>query len=65
MDGLLCAVINISFVQYAQAWQDRLDVVWRRWTQPLHWILMMLLAGWLCEGALATVREWWRCRRDP
>lgn len=65
MDGLLAAAVNLCFSQYAQAWQDHLDVVWRRWTQPLHWILMMLLAGWLCEGALATVREWWRCRHDP
>ncbi len=65
MDGLLAVVVNLFFAQYAPAWQEHLDVVWRKWTQPLHWFLMMLLAGWLCEGALATVREWWRCRREP
>lgn len=65
MDGLLAAVVNLLFTQYAQAWQARMDVLWRKCTQPLHWILMMMLAGWLCEGALATVREWWRCRRNP
>jgi hypothetical protein len=64
MDGLLAAVVNLFYVQYAQAWQEHLDLVWRRWTQPLHWILMMLLAGWVVEGVLATAKEWWRCRRD-
>ena len=32
---------------------------WRLWTQPVHWLLMLLLAGWLLEGALVTAREWW------
>ena len=37
---------------------DALQVSWRLWTQPLHWALMFLLAGWLLEGVLATGREW-------
>ena len=64
MDGVLCAMVNLFFAQYAQAWQDHLDVIWRRWTQPLHWLLMMLLAGWLLEGALATAKEWWSLRHE-
>ena len=64
MDGILCATVNLFFSQYASAWQDRLDVSWRHWTQPLHWLLMMLLAGWLLEGALATAREWWGQRHE-
>jgi hypothetical protein len=64
MDGALCATVNLFFSQYAQTWQDHLDVIWRRWTQPLHWLLMMLLAGWLVEGALATAREWWSLRHE-
>jgi hypothetical protein len=65
MDGLLAAAVNLFFAQYAATWQEHLDIVWRKCTQPLHWILMMLLAGWLCEGVVATAQEWWRCRRDP
>ena len=64
LDGGLCVTGNLFFAQHAQAWQDHLDVSWRRWTQPLHWLLMMLLAGWLLEGALATVREWWSLRHE-
>ncbi len=65
MDGLLAAVVNLFFIESARAMQERLDVVWRHWTQPLHWLLMILLAGWLCEAALGTARAWWRCRHDP
>jgi hypothetical protein len=64
MDGGLCVAVNLFFAQYAQAWQNHLDVVWRHWTQPLHWLLMMLLAGWLLEGALVTAREWWAARHE-
>ena len=64
MDGGLCVTVNVFFAQYAQAWQNHLDVTWRHWTQPLHWLLMLLLAGWLLEGALATVREWWAARNE-
>ena len=64
MDGVLCAMVNLFFSQYAPAWQDHLDVIWRHWTQPLHWFLMMLLAGWLIEGALATAKEWWSLRHE-
>lgn len=64
MDGALCATVNLFLPHYSQAWVDRLDPIWRSWTQPLHWLLMMLLAGWLVEGALATAREWWSLRHE-
>ncbi len=63
LDGGLCLVINL-LLHRSQAWVDHLLLVFRLWTQPLHWLLMMLLAGWLLEGALATIREWWRECRD-
>lgn len=64
LDGLLCVAINLFFRDQASAMQTHLDLVWRRWTQPLHWMLMMMLAGWLVEGAAATLREWWSLRHE-
>ena len=64
LDGALCLTVNLFFSHYAQDWQNHLDIIWRRWTQPLNWFLMMLLAGWLLEGALATLREWWSLRHE-
>ncbi len=64
LDGVLCAMVNLFFAQYAQAWQDHLDVIWRHWTQPLHWLLMIMLAGWLIEGALVMAKEWWSLRHE-
>jgi hypothetical protein len=40
------------------AWIENLLVTYRMWTQPLQWLLMALLAGWLLEAVLATGREW-------
>ena len=64
MDGVFCATVNLFLSHYGQVWIDQLDPVWRNWTQPLHWLLMILLAGWLVEGALATAREWWSLRHE-
>ena len=64
MDGLLAAAVNLFFIESAPAMQHRLDIAWRHWTQPLHWLLMMLLAGWVCEAALTTARIWWQARHD-
>ena len=44
---------------------DQLDSNWRRSTQPLPWLLMMLFAGWLLEAGLTTVKEWWGLRHEP
>jgi hypothetical protein len=58
LDGALCVVVNLLGPR-DQAWIDHVQLVFRQWTQPLHWLLMILLAGWLLEAAVATVREWW------
>jgi hypothetical protein len=57
LDGLLCFVCN-RLVQLPPAQFAALDPTWRLFTQPLQWLLMTLLAGWLLEGALALFKEW-------
>lgn len=61
-DGALCFFFNrimpLLPTQFANV-----DRPWRLLTQPLHWALMMLFAGWLLEAVLAHVREWWDARK--
>ena len=57
MDGLLCLVVNQFFLPAAPATLDRWQHLWRVTTQPLVWLLMTLLAGWLLELLGATWRE--------
>jgi hypothetical protein len=57
-DGALCLVVNLLLMPQSQAGIDQLQVGWRLWTQPLNWLLMLLFAGWLLEGAIATAKEW-------
>jgi hypothetical protein len=64
LDGALCFVCN-RILSLTPAQFAALDVPWRLFTQPLQWALMMLLAGWLLEGALATAKEWWSCGMRP
>ncbi len=59
LDGVFCLVVNKFIPAMSEQRLDQLQSTWRLWTQPLHWLLMMLLAGWLLEAALATAREWW------
>ncbi len=56
-DGILCLIVN-QLPPKSPAWIEHLLLVYRAWTQPLHWVLMALLAGWLLEAVLATGREW-------
>ena len=61
-DGILCLVVNeLSTMTPAQS--AALDNPWRLATQPFNWLLMMLLSGWLLEGAVATLQAWWRERK--
>jgi hypothetical protein len=64
LDGGLCLTVNLFLPPGNQAWLDHLQFVWRLWTQPLHWLLMMMFAGWLLEAGLVTVREWWSARHE-
>jgi hypothetical protein len=64
LDGLLCLTVNRFMPVMSEAGLVHLQIVWRLWTQPVDWLLMMLLAGWLLEGGLTTVREWWSLRHE-
>jgi len=64
LDGLLCISANLLFPPMTVATMEHLLVIWRHWTQPLPWLLMMLLGGWLTEAAWATAREWWSLRHE-
>lgn len=63
LDGGLCVAVNL-LPPRDPAWVGHVQLVFRQWTQPLPWLLMMLLAGWLLEAALATGREWWSQRQE-
>lgn len=58
LDGLFCLVVNLCLMPMAVERQQALQLTWRLWTQPLQWLFVILLAGWLLEGALATARSW-------
>lgn len=51
LDGLYCLVLNL-WIQYLP---PLLPTIWRYATQPLNWILIALLAGWLLDAALSAV----------
>ncbi|HTL67701.1 MAG TPA: hypothetical protein VL200_08570 [Lacunisphaera sp.] len=57
-DGLLALTVNLLFPPLSPAGRQELQLVWRLCTQPLHWLLMMLLAGWLLDAAIAIGKEW-------
>jgi len=61
-DGLFCLAIN-SLSPRTQEWVDHAQWVFRLCNQPLQWLLMGLLAGWLLEAGLHLSREWWRSRQ--
>ena len=62
-DGILCVLVNQVLPAVDPLKFDALQHVWRLWTQPLQWLMMMFLAGWLLEAALAIGREWLAERR--
>ena len=55
---MLCVLINLVLPPMSPARVDEILLTWRIWTQPLAWLLMMLLAGWLLEAALSILRAW-------
>jgi hypothetical protein len=56
-DALLCVVTSFGFTDLAPAQYERIFLVWRLATQPLTWLVMILLTGWLLELGLKRVRE--------
>ncbi|MDB6115597.1 MAG: hypothetical protein JWQ62_2542 [Lacunisphaera sp.] len=63
LDGVLCFVVNEVLPPADPTRFESLQHVWRLCTQPLQWLMMMLLAGWLLEAALVIGREWLADRR--
>jgi hypothetical protein len=59
-DGLFCAAIHLWFPTA----NPRIETVWRYVTQPINWVLMALIAGWLLEAAMQTSRQLIRHRAD-
>ena len=57
VDGLFCLKLN-RMPPIAEATLIHMQLVLRAWTQPLHWLLMGLFAGWLLEAGWATLCEW-------
>lgn len=51
-DGLYCLVLN-TWMLRVPAWSE---TAWRYVTQPVDWLLMALLAGWLLDAALHRFR---------
>ncbi|HEX2862219.1 MAG TPA: hypothetical protein VHN79_11290, partial [Lacunisphaera sp.] len=62
-DGIFCVAIN-ALPPRSAAWVDQAQLIYRLWTQPLQWLLMGLLAGWLLEGVAAIAGEWGRRRKE-
>ena len=63
LDGILCVMVNQVLPAVDPTKFDALQHTWRLCTQPLQWLTMMLIAGWLLEAALAIGREWLAARR--
>ncbi len=56
-DALLCGVTSLALTDLAPAQYDRIFLVWRLVTQPLTWVVMIVLSGWLLELGLKRARE--------
>lgn len=54
-DGIFCVFIN-ALPPLDRAKIDHAQLIFRLWTQPLQWLLMGLLAGWLLEGVLVILK---------
>jgi hypothetical protein len=49
-DGVYCLVTNLQLVSFTSTG----DMLWVQFTQLCHWLLLMMLGGWLVEAAIAT-----------
>lgn len=57
MDGLSCLVMNLGIGPVDRTVIPTIQLWWRMITQPLVWILIVLLTRWLLEVALAAWRR--------
>ena len=57
MDGLYCLAVNTLIGPMVPDRLQRWDEFWNLCMQPMVWVLMTLLAGWVGEALLATARD--------
>jgi hypothetical protein len=57
LDGIFCLVVNTLWSGLTQESIDRAERYWQMATQPLVWVLMALLAGWLLPMCVAAWRK--------
>jgi hypothetical protein len=57
-DGLLCLLLNLFWTPQPVPAVDHVEKLWRLATQPCHWLLVGLLAGWLWDAVFAGWRAW-------
>lgn len=57
-DGLYCAVVNGLMAPRPEAVLLEIEHRWLYFSQPLQWIFLILLSGWLLELLCVRVREW-------
>jgi len=56
-DAALCGATSLWFPDLPAARYERIFLVWRLATQPLAWLVMILLGGWLLDLTLERGRE--------
>ena len=56
-DGLFCVAVNAGILSVAPADLPRAQHLWRLVTQPLHWLIMVGLAGYTVRLLLETLRQ--------
>jgi hypothetical protein len=56
-DAVLCLATNLWFPGLSAGQYDRILVAWRLVTEPLVWVVMILLGGWLLDLTLERWRE--------
>jgi hypothetical protein len=59
LDGLFCAVVNLSYTAVERFQLEHWQLVWRLWTQPLVWLAMAFLTARL----LGVLTDLWRDQR--
>ena len=60
MDGAFCFVVNSVMGSMDVSRLARWEAHWNICMQPVVWVLMLLLAGWVIEALLATAQDWRR-----
>ncbi|MBI2498168.1 MAG: hypothetical protein HYV75_09770 [Opitutae bacterium] len=59
-DGLLCLLVNTVLHPDSSAAVAQWESLGRAISQPVSWAVMVLLAGWLLDAAVAAGTAWWK-----